>query len=52
MERCLEPTGQCTKAAIRAHSIQNSRVMHLIQEKNKVMMMRFGADKNGPSVKL
>lgn len=52
LEKCLEPTSKCTKRAIRAHSIQNSRAMQLIQEKNKVVMMRLRTDKRGPRVEL
>ena len=51
LEKCLEPTSKCTKRAIRAHSIQNSRAMQLIQEKNKVVMMRLRTDKRGPRVR-
>jgi hypothetical protein len=29
LKKCWEPTRKCTKRAIRAHSIQNSRVIEL-----------------------
>jgi hypothetical protein len=52
IEKCLAPTGGCTKRGIRAHSIQNSRVMQLIHDKNKVVMMRSRVDKRGLRVEL
>ena len=48
IEKCLAPTSGCTNRGIRAHSIQNSRVMQLIQDKNKVVMLRTRVDKSGP----
>jgi len=52
VERCLYPTMTCGQNAIRAHSIQNSRTIDLIQNNNKVYMMRMHADKNGPRARL
>jgi hypothetical protein len=39
-ERCLEPSMTCQEKPIRAHSIQNSRVLDLIQGKGHVIMPR------------
>ena len=35
--RCLEPSGQCTRRAIRAHSIQNSRVLDFLARDGHVV---------------
>ena len=37
--RCLEPRWQCKNAPIRAHSIQNSRIIDLIAEKGQVITL-------------
>ena len=47
LEKCLTPTGQCPRPAIRAHSIQNSRVISLLEEKGKVAMMKGHTNKKG-----
>jgi hypothetical protein len=39
-ERCLESTWTCQDKPIRAHSIQNARVLDLIQEQGHVVMPR------------
>lgn len=51
-KRCLDPTFGCKNRTIRAHSIQNSRALDLLQVKGKVMMMRGLNGKHGPRVKL
>lgn len=43
VRRCFAPPFNCTQSAIRAHSIQNSRVMDLIHENGKVFMMKMYA---------
>lgn len=49
--RCLEPTMQCEKPAIRAHSIQNSRVIDLLAQDGHVVGFTYRVDaKAGPSI--
>lgn len=36
--RCLAPSMDCEEAAIRAHSIQNSRILELLQSEQYGMM--------------
>ncbi len=45
-EKCLEPGMQCRQPAIRAHSIQNRRIITLLQENNHVLAWqpRFSVD--------
>ena len=43
VRRCFAPPFNCTQSAIRAHSIQNSRVMDLIHENGKVFVMKMHA---------
>lgn len=38
--KCLEPTMSCEKTAIRAHSIQNSNVIDLLEVNNHVVALR------------
>ena len=39
--RCLEPRWQCTNAPVRAHSIQNARIIDQIAEKGHVFTLSF-----------
>lgn len=39
--RCLEPTLQCQKKAIRAHSVQNSGVLDLLSKDGHVIQLQF-----------
>ena len=49
--RCLEPTMQCQNAAIRAHSIQNSRVLDLLVDNGHVVGFKRRVDiKSGPTI--
>ena len=36
-EKCLDPTMQCKEPAVRAHSIQNCRIIDLLEENNHVL---------------
>jgi hypothetical protein len=38
LERCLEPSENCNNKSIKAHSIQNKRILELIQENGHVIM--------------
>ena len=40
-EGCLHPSLTCKRPPIRAHSIQNERVLDLIQQDGHVMMPRY-----------
>jgi hypothetical protein len=47
--RCLEPTMTCKNKAIRAHSIQNSRVLDLLSDNGHVTSFALKVDNNtGP----
>lgn len=49
--RCLEPTDKCVKKAIRAHSIQNSRILDNMVVDNHVTAFTRKIDKNkGPII--
>jgi hypothetical protein len=48
--KCLEPTMKCNESAIRAHSIQNSRIIDLLEERNHVVMLRPQYTKRGPKI--
>jgi hypothetical protein len=48
--RCLEPAAKCTSKAIRAHSIQNSRVMDLVADNGHVIAPRIKYGKDGPKI--
>ena len=51
--KCLEPTMSCTRKAIRAHSVQNSRVLELLCINGHVMTFKRWIDKNkGPKISL
>lgn len=43
--RCLYPGMTCTRNPIRAHSIQNSRVFDLLQEKDHLIGLKIDTDK-------
>jgi len=49
-QRCLEPQEQCNSAPIRAHSIQNSRILDQMSDDGHVMMPRLSHDPNGTPV--
>ena len=50
--RCFWPGGRCMEKAIRAHSIQNSRVLASIAERGDVIMLRAKQDfDSGPKVR-
>lgn len=49
--RCLEPTNRCEQKAIRAHSIQNSRILDNMVANNHVTAFARRIDKdNGPII--
>lgn len=49
--RCLEPTFQCDERAIRAHSVQNSRLLdHLAQNGHVVALTRSVTFDEGPKI--
>jgi hypothetical protein len=50
--RCLPPTLACNEKPIRAHSIQNSRVIELIQGHGHVMMPRYRIKNDKPMLEL
>lgn len=52
LNRCLEPKMQCTKEAIRAHTVQNSRVLDLLSRDGHVLHLwwKFGSDER-PTIK-
>ena len=50
LERCLEPTMQCSKKAIRAHSIQNARVIDRIAKDGHVIAVGLKISGWGPEV--
>lgn len=49
--RCLAPSMDCEEEAIRAHSIQNSRVLDLVQTNGHVLMPRFRLINGEPVMK-
>lgn len=51
--KCLEPTMSCTEKAIRAHSVQNSRVLELLCTNGHVTAFKRWIDKDkGPQISL
>lgn len=50
--RCLEPSMQCTDEAIRAHSIQNSQTIALLENDNHVIAWQPRFSEAGPDVQL
>jgi hypothetical protein len=48
-ELCLWPVRECGQEAIRAHSVQNSRVLDLLVDKGHVIMPRLDFRKTAPS---
>jgi hypothetical protein len=48
--RCLHPSLNCGDPAIRAHSIQNSRVLDLVQTDNQVIMPRYNLVNGEPKL--
>lgn len=51
LHRCLEPSEMCEQTAIRAHSIQNSRVLDLLAQDGHVIMLRLSHESDAhPSV--
>ena len=50
--RCLGPDIFCNKPAIRAHSIQNSRILELIAVDGHVIVLQSRITKDGPAVSL
>ncbi len=51
LRRCLEPSETCEQTTIRAHSIQNSRVLDLLSQDGHVIMLRLSHDSDArPSV--
>lgn len=48
--KCLEPGMKCQKKAIRAHSVQNSRVFDLIATDNHVITPQARFFRTGPSI--
>ncbi len=50
LSRCLDPGMQCQDPAIRAHSIQNSRVLDLLAVDGHVIMPKARFSKAGPEI--
>jgi hypothetical protein len=50
--RCLEPTMQCGQPAIRAHSIQNSQTITLLQQGDHVIAWQPRFSRAGPDIAL
>lgn len=50
--KCLEPLMQCDQPAIRAHSIQNSQTIALLEEENHVIGWQPRFSKAGPEIEL
>lgn len=48
--KCLPPSMDCDEEPIRAHSIQNSRVLDLIQTDGHVLMPRYRLVKGEPAI--
>lgn len=52
-ECCLAPGKRCKQKAVRAHSIQNQRVLHALSDSGHVMMLNLEIDRTtGPHVEL
>jgi len=49
-DRCLEPTMECSNPAIRAHSIQNARVIDLLADKGHVVALRLDFSEGVPEI--
>jgi hypothetical protein len=47
-EGCLHPSMNCPRPAIRAHSVQNRRVLDLIQQDGHVMMLKYKVKGDDP----
>lgn len=47
-ELCLWPASECAQNAIRAHSVQNSRVLDLLADQGHVIMPRLNFRKGAP----
>lgn len=50
LNRCLEPALSCDKKTIRAHSIQNARVLDLLVEDGHVITPQQKMGKSGPKI--
>jgi hypothetical protein len=50
--RCLEPTMQCDRPAIRAHSIQNGQTIALLERDNHVLAWQPRFSQAGPDIAL
>lgn len=50
MNKCLERSMQCTNKAIRAHSIQNARVLDLLCEKGHVIQFKLKVNGDSPPI--
>ena len=48
LNRCLEPAFECDKKTIRAHSIQNARVLDLLVEEGHVITPKQKMSEDGP----
>jgi hypothetical protein len=49
--KCLAPSMQCQNTPIQAHSIQNARVIDLLQEKGHVMALTPRFSQSGPDIR-
>jgi hypothetical protein len=49
--KCLAPSMQCQNAPIQAHSIQNARVIDLLEEKGHVMALAPRFSPSGPDIR-
>ena len=45
--RCLAPEGDCKNPAVSAHTVQNARILELLQRNGHVKAFTQGLDKNG-----
>lgn len=50
LEKCLEPTMCCTQKAIRAHSIQNAKVLDLIQHNGHLVWLKGEFREGKPNI--
>lgn len=50
-QKCLEPTLTCTGKPINAHSIQNARVLDLLERRGHVVMLRHKFSASGPEIR-
>jgi hypothetical protein len=52
LDRCLAPSMQCTRATVRAHSIQNRQTISLLENDNHVIALQPRFSRTGPDIAL